>query len=289
MTKYYRIGDFTCSITCAEELQLPANMSLFQVPDTSCESDCLYRYEISIVDSLPDTDRELLASRDGFWVYQEGDLETRYLGIVGAGSFSYACVVECDPHLTRVYYLRSELYRICYDTIFCSLLSLERRMATKQSLVLHCAYMVHQGEAVLFSAPSETGKSTQAELWRRFRGSRVVNGDRALIRQDSTGSWLAAGWPVCGSSEICYNEAAPIKAIVMLSQAKENTVRVVRGMEAFRLLYAQITVNGWNQQASAVAMDLMEALLAQVPMYHLACDISEDAVKCLEQVLYGEA
>ena len=32
-------------------------------------------------------------------------------------------------------------------------------------------------------------------------------------------------------------------------------------------------------------MDKIEEIIAEVPMYELGCDISEEAVKCLERVL----
>ena len=52
------------------------------------------------------------------------------------------------------------------DPMFTSLLALERRLVKKNSMILHCAYVEYQGEAILFSAPSETGKTTQANLWK---------------------------------------------------------------------------------------------------------------------------
>ena len=41
--------------------------------------------------------------------------------------------------------------------------------------LLHASYVLHEGKAILFSAPSVTGKSTQARYWERERGSTVVN------------------------------------------------------------------------------------------------------------------
>ena len=42
-----------------------------------------------------------------------------------------------------------------------------RMLAKRGGVVLHSSYVLtKQGEALLFSAPSGTGKSTQAELWR---------------------------------------------------------------------------------------------------------------------------
>lgn len=56
-------------------------------------------------------------------------------------------------------------------------------MMRRDALVLHCAYMQREGKAILFSAPGGTGKTTQATLWEKHRGTRVVNGDKALIRR----------------------------------------------------------------------------------------------------------
>ena len=47
----------------------------------------------------------------------------------------------------------------------------------------------------------------------------------------------------------------------------------------------QITINAWNSEFQMQAMDELEVLLREIPVYHLECDISEDAVRCLENVL----
>ena len=47
----------------------------------------------------------------------------------------------------------------------------------------------------------------------------------------------------------------------------------------------QITINAWNSEFQMQAMDELECLLQEIPIYHLECDISEDAVRCLETVL----
>lgn len=132
----------------------------------------------------------------------------------------------------------------------------------------------------------KTGKSTQAGLWEKYRGTWTVNGDRSLLIREEDG-WYANGWPVCGSSEICNNKSYPVRAIVMLSQAKENRISRLKGLEALRKVMEQITINAWNSEFQIQAMDELEILLKEVPVYHLECDISEDAVRCLEDVLAG--
>ena len=145
--------------------------------------------------------------------------------------------------------------------------------------------MEYQGKGILFSAPSEIGKSTQASLWEKYRGSRTINGDRALLRKIK-GKWTACGWPVCGSSEICSLGDTPIYAIVMLKQGEKNQAVPLSPFQAFAQLYPQITINQWNREFVQKAISGIEDLIAQVPVWQLTCDISEEAVNCLENALF---
>ena len=90
---------------------------------------------------------------------------------------------------------------------------------------------------------------------------------------------------MCGTSEVCRKEAFPIRAVVMLSQAKENQGERMTPGKAFPLLYAQITANKWNPPDHIHTMDLIEEFLGQVPVIRLACSISQGAVACLEEIL----
>ena len=75
----------------------------------------------------------------------------------------------------------------------------------------------------------------------------------------------------------------------MLSQAKTNQAWRLRPAEAFTSLYGQITMNRWDREELVTNLDLLERLVGKVPVYHLACDISEDAVKTLEQELVRDS
>lgn len=279
--KRFKIGDFCFSLTYPERITPPENFLVFESPEVTPE----YAYSITLADCLPLPEGKCIAERADIRIYQNGSLESRLLGVKGRESF-YACYRETSDSSAQVLLVESGIRDLNIDPIFTSLLALERRLIGKGGLVLHCAYTKYRGEAILFSAPSETGKTTQANLWGKYRGSETVNGDRSLL-QVVSGRWTAQGWPVCGTSEICHNEAVPIRAIVMLNQAKEDTVRRLSPMEAFPQLYSQITVNTWNRGYVAQDMSLIDSLVSQVPLYHLACTISENAVACLENAIYG--
>lgn len=74
----------------------------------------------------------------------------------------------------------------------------------------------------------------------------------------------------------------------MLSQGKENHAKRLGAAEAFRQIYGQVTVNRWNRSAAGRALELLENLVTEIPVYHLSCTISEEAVACLEEAVYGK-
>ena len=191
---------------------------------------------------------------------------------------------ELTPHSARSIILKDTLGELYVDPFFCSFFSLEKKLLEKDALVLHCSYMQYKDYAILFSAPSGTGKTTQATLWEEYKGSHVVNGDKGLLMKDD-GVWTAHGWPVCGSSGVCHNKNVPIKCVVMLSQEKENKIEKLSPIAAFKEAYSQLTVNRWDKSSVLKSMDLLQDLIDNVPFYHLGCTISKEAVETLEKVL----
>lgn len=283
MYKLFQIGSFVFSLICPDVLSISPNFYLFETKQGVSK----YTYQLRVTDKIPLPDGEIIVRRPELTAYQTSTGESRLIGIKGQNSF-YACYEEISNQQAEVFLSVKEISELHIDSIFTSLFALERHMIKNDSLILHCAYMVYQGKAILFSAPSGTGKSTQAELWKQYRGSRIVNGDRALLRKID-GVWSACGWPVCGSSDICESEDTPLYTIVMLRQGETNYIERLSPIQTFTQLYAQTTINQWNPAFVQRAMELIEDLIGQVPVYQLTCNMTEDAVKCLEQVIFPEA
>lgn len=284
MDKIFQIGDFVFRLCFPEEAAPPENFMKFEKrPASGANPVPEYTYLIKVSDCLPQPEGKVIARRPDLTVLQNGERESRLIGVKGNPDF-YAFYQEVAADRAEVTLVRDRIAELHIDPVFTSLLALERRQIKKDAMVLHCAYIEYRGEAILFSAPSETGKTTQANLWEKYRGSRTVNGDRSLLGKRD-GRWTAQGWPVCGTSEVCHNESIPVRAVVMLSQAQENRAQRMTPGQAFPLLYSQITVNKWNTQDHIHTMDLMEDFLGSVPVIHLGCTISREAVDCLEEVL----
>ena len=282
MNGTFVIGDFCFRLMYPDSVAPPENFMLFARDG----AEPSYTYTLELTDSFPQPRGRLIAQRPDLAVFEQDDLEMRYIGVTGTPGF-YACYREEDAHSATILLAGAAAGAMWVDPMFLAMFAMERHMMDRDALVLHCAYMQREGKAILFSAPSGTGKTTQATLWEKHRGTRVVNGDKSLLRCVD-GVWTANGWPVCGSSQVCHDESMPVRAIVMLSQGKENAIERLAPFAAFSQIYSQITVNFWNRDAQQRAMDLIEQLVTQAPVYHLRCTISEEAVACLENALRTE-
>lgn len=281
MVKSFQIGGFSFQIISREKITIPENFLKFQISNREIPS---FTYQMFLSPAVFMQDEEVLTVRDDLIVYKTKIGEGRLLRF--KGQKAYANYRETDAHAAEII-VENEAIEDPVDTLFTSLFALERRMIVHGALILHCAYIECRGKGILFSAPSGVGKSTQAALWEKYRNGKVINGDRALLRKDD-GKWMACGWPVCGSSGICHQKNVPIHAIVMLQQGQENQVVRLSPGKAFGQIYPQITINQWNPEFVQTAMNGIEDLILQVPVWELTCDISEGAVQCLEDVLFPE-
>lgn len=164
---------------------------------------------------------------------------------------------------------------------------MEYMLSALRAINLHSSFIRYRGEGILFTAPSGTGKSTQADLWETYTDAEQLNGDRSVIRC-TDGIWTAYGFPFAGSSKIFRNESAPIRAIVVLRQAAENTVSRLRPGESFRLLYSETAIQRWNDAGHTAVVDQLLALCRAIPVYLLRCTPDERAVRLLETTIFLE-
>ncbi len=283
MNRLFRIASFTFLLQADQEIMIPEMFLKFQIDNGIPE----YTYRIEYCNILPEIEGRRIASRDDLLVEEIEGKECRKIYFANSVN-PLAITMEIDDRNSFIMVSHESAVLMKIDPFFVSLFSLERRMYQHTSFILHSAYTQYHEKAVLFTAPSGTGKSTQAELWRKYRDAEVVNGDRGLLSL-SNDILTVHGWPVCGSSKICENRSAPVSAIVALGQAKVNTVSRLKPSQAFYVLYSQLTVNSWNREFVESAMEFIEQMIDKVPVYHLDCDISEDAVCCLEEVLIKDS
>lgn len=279
ISRYFSIAGVRVCV-CAEACELFEDAGIlapFEVEPGAVDHVITCR----LVDSLPAPEGELVFRDSGRKVYRNGDAFVSYIG----SETAHYIRVERQGTNHAADVLRGTYRDRISEKILLTALEVESVIAQQGAILLHTAWIAHKGEAILFTAPSGTGKSTQAELWCRYRGAEVINGDRAMVRCTET-SAEAVGIPFCGSSGISKNRTLPIRAVVYLTQAPQNTVTRLQGVKAFRNIWEGCSVHIWNREDVAKATDAVQRLIAAVPVYHLACTPDEAAVSALEAVLY---
>ena len=249
-------------------------------------SDQSWDHEIfcDLTDEMPEPEGSLVFSDPSRLVFETAAGTTSWIGPVHQSYADAHIWVRREKNISTALFLRQLVGdRISIRSVM-NAIEPEHLAVAQGGFLLHASCICHKGKAIIFTAPSGTGKSTQAELWRIHRGATVINGDRIMLRSGECG-WEAVGIPFCGSSGIRENRILPLAAVVTLSQGPVTTVAPLTGARAFSRIWEGCTVQTWNRQDVDRCSKYVEVLLGSVPIFHLACTPDISAVEALESVL----
>ncbi len=146
-------------------------------------------------------------------------------------------------------------------------------------MLMHGSVIAVDGQAYLFTAKSGTGKSTHTRLWREYFGNRavMVNDDKPLLALKGE-SVIAYGTPWNGKHRLGCNMTAPLKALCILERGEENRVEKITPLEAYPLLLQQSN-RSLGAEKMLMTLDLLEKIMARVPVYRLKCNMEPEAAK----------
>lgn len=152
------------------------------------------------------------------------------------------------------------------------------RLLKEDIILFHCSALALDGKAYLFAAPSGTGKSTHARLWRERFGERIVtiNDDKPLLKIGKD-EIIVYGTPYAGKEGLQTNTMAPVAGIVILYQNLENKISKMTPQDAYPFLFNQ-TYRKKDPESLIKTMDLVKILSEKVPVFYLGCTISQEAV-----------
>lgn len=162
-------------------------------------------------------------------------------------------------------------------------------MAQRHGLLpLHSSAITFQGEAILFSAPSGTGKSTHARLWKErfFEQVDWINDDKPLLKLEGDKVFVY-GAPFSGHYRENMNQKYPLKSIIFLQQGSTNDIVKLDEKEALQRLMTNILrpreESIWDQ-----SLTILEEIIKNIPMYLLDANMTQEAVDSVYHTLYGE-
>lgn len=159
----------------------------------------------------------------------------------------------------------------------CLLWQLCQHLPNFGCLMLHAAVITDGIHTFAFTAPSGTGKTTHIRLWQQVFGKeiQVINGDKPILRKTETG-FVAYGTPWCGKEGFQTNRGMPLTALCFLDRGRENIVTHLDPTQAVVPMFHQVVIPQ-NPDTASKAMDLLDALVRNVPLYHLTCNMEEEA------------
>lgn len=249
----------------------------------SSEAGTVLRYSVQRVPSLCLPSSAVIREHEAEAV-QDGQ-SVRYLLRDGSDAPLLCETVHEDVHEVCI----ADAALSLWDTnLVMKLWRLPERLLNMGELFLHASMIEYHGEAILFTGHKQIGKSTQAGLWEQCRGAKVINGDRALLRK-LDGKWYACGSPYCGTSKISKNGSFPLRAVVLLSQAKENRVSRATAKETVAAFLDGCTFDVRNAAQTVLIMDSAADIFAKTAVLKLACLPDAGAVACLEEFISAEA
>lgn len=157
-------------------------------------------------------------------------------------------------------------------------------LLNEKMFILHSSFLIYNNQALLFCGPSGIGKSTQANLWEKYKYAEIVNGDRSLICKKEE-EWRVYSVPNCGSSNICENKNAKLAGIVLLQQGDENVIITESFFVMFKQIFMQVIFNRFKEEECDCIIKLLELLIVEIPVIKLSCLPNKESVELVEKFL----
>ncbi len=163
------------------------------------------------------------------------------------------------------------------------------RLAVLGGAVLHGSAIAYKGRGVIFSAPSGTGKSTHAALWKECFGDDVeyINDDKPALRFEKDGIEMY-GTPWSGKTSLNLNKHVPLHAVVFVTRGEQNSLRRLNFTESMCNLQSQVVQPYHDAEVGSILADRMIELAQKVPVYVMTCTMEEDAAYTARNALFSE-
>ena len=178
----------------------------------------------------------------------------------------------------------SRPYSVMFQLCFALRIMYTYNAVRKNAALLHASVILCNDVAVLFLGSSGTGKSTHSRLWlENIPGAELLNDDNPVIRIED-GKVNVYGTPWSGKTPCYRNVTAPVCAFVRLSQAPENKVRKLSGLDSFTNIISSASSIRWERGVMDGIMSVMSYSAMHVKCLYMECLPNKEAA----EICYGE-
>ena len=147
------------------------------------------------------------------------------------------------------------------------------------AVLFHGSSLAFDGQGVLFTATSGTGKSTHSSIWRKVYQDRVemVNDDKPFLKVSGSDVYVC-GSPWMGKHRLGAGVCVPLKAICVLNRGVENQVHSISAREALPMLIQQ-TYRPEKPDALICSMGILDAISRNTSLYSIFCNMQAEAAQ----------
>ena len=177
-TRCYEIAGIPVALTGEAEHFFEDDGILAGFRDDSAEP--AWVYSLGVCDELAASAGELCATEPGFCVVRSGEDVLTYFGAAAPEEPGVYAVTQRTPEISTIRYLRTDYIRQISPKQALRCMELPHLLAVNDGILLHCSWIRWKDRGILFTAPSGTGKSTQAQLWCDLMGAELINGQWTL-------------------------------------------------------------------------------------------------------------
>ena len=178
--------------------------------------------------------------------------------------------------------------RACPDA-YLEVIALLRKIADiitcNNRVLIHGSAICVDEKAYIFTALSGTGKSTHTKLLRQLLGERcvMINDDKPFLYHKN-GQFYVCGTPWMGKHRIGGNIIKPLAGIFFLRRSENNELAQLSADKALSLMLSQIH-RPVDPEHMLCTLDLLDILLASVPLYDFGCNMDISAAELSSSVM----
>lgn len=153
------------------------------------------------------------------------------------------------------------------------------------TLLVHSSVAVANGSAVMFIAPTRTGKSTHTRFWTELPGvgATVINDDKPFVRLDRQPP-LVYATPWGNIKPAPAVKSAPLKALVRLQRGENRIAPIDKTALLPDLMKASL--RGSTPQEAMQIMLLQQTLLESVSLWQMTCTPDIEAAKMAYEAIF---
>jgi len=293
-TMRVQIGDICCAISCGDISIFDGLQKLFNNFLTDQPADI--SIELSVSEQLSPSEME--ASLSEMRYIHEGNHFLPTSRIIASNydldNRTISMCIERNPGNPGLdLKLLNQLLYLAYYSAWKL-----RNNGNPRALLVHACGILHNGKALVFTGPSEAGKTTIANLCREQNGE-VINDEMLLIsRPEQHDSVLEVrGIPIIGGHPQRLNATAPLSCILLLKQSNKTRIRSINRTEAYLRFIRQIITPSYiglidKRSVLSLMADFTDEVTGTIPIYELEFSLDRESlwweIGKLERALEGE-